>query len=464
MALLQEDKKPFYSNTETGLRLSIFGAHALSAVFMLAKAYGAFDGADCKGEVYATTRMVTQSDPYLAAIQPVVYPLEMARIRNLTDCAHDNSWKHGWCKAIHLPNYVDYENDVDSFVFGSSWNIIFSVTVFEWITASYALLYFDPFDSWLSFTSLWWGLHPIPVAATVWNLVLLILMWASRPTLNVPFNNAFLYTMALATTIILQNFLAINRASRIDKETEEEPAYVENAKQVEVKLRFDHFLRNRKRPADKGYQRIAQSPALGADFHEHGFISIIEKAQNGVIPRYLEYSMTAPLLLVGLYASSIPFDLTWKFQYIVVSLLACNAVGIPLHQSVISIPDEGKDTGRFTKASGYFFVASWLCLVAGLYVMVYSLRTVLLESPDKSGMPGWVLVLLWMMLVLYSMFGFIVSRYYVPRMIWGTHITDEQWKWCYFYLDLCSLFIKLPVAWTIWTKGAIINCDKYIAC
>jgi hypothetical protein len=96
-------------------------------------------------------------------------------------------------------------------VLGSSWNVIFAVAVFKWITASYALFYIDPFDYWLSeWQPLIYGLHPIPVFCTLWNFALVLIMWIERTDLRVPPNNAFLYTMALAVTIVIQNVLSIN--------------------------------------------------------------------------------------------------------------------------------------------------------------------------------------------------------------------------------------------------------------
>jgi hypothetical protein len=460
MAVNNNAKVPFYTFNETALRLGIFCAHAISAFIMLMKAFGVFDESGCKPIAFTTSRQVTAEDSFVKALEPKLYPLIMDRVNPILDCRNDTSWNQGWCKAKNLPMYFDYDSDVNSFVFGSSWNIIFAVTVFEWITASYALFYFDPFDSWLDYQGLIYGLHPIPSFCSIWNLLLILLMWGYRTRLNVPPNNAFLYTMALAVTIVIQNVLAINRSWKIDME-KEEPSAMIDAKDASVHtanymLRTDIFLRNRKRG---DYKPLPMNKNSTYDFHEESYMILFDKCCCSPIPRYLEYFITAPLLLAALYASSVPNDLTWKYQYILVALIACNAIGVPLHYSVLNI---GCDLERYTKAAFYFFVSSWLSLIVGLYIFIWTLREFLIEN--DSGMPQWVQVLIWMMIILYSLFGVVASRYYLPRIMYETKFSSDDYRWLGFYFDVLSLSVKLPVAWTIWMKGATLMCEKSVTC
>lgn len=455
-----ESNKPFYSSTESMLRVGVFAAHAVSSVIMLLKAYGTFDDSGCKALAFPTTRMVTMNDPFVRELNPVLYPLPMARLNNLTNCSDDTSWNQGWCKSKNLVDLYDYESDLNSFVFGSSWNIIFAVVVFEWITASYALFYFDPFDSWFSgCDALWYGLHPIPVITTLWNFFLVLFMWCNREKMNIPFNNAFLYTMALAATIVVQNVLAINRSWRIDVEKEDNTQieYGQHTSSVALQLRTDSFLRSRRKGEYKPLTPVSKNTTY--DFHEAFYMQLFDRCCCSPIPRYIEYFITAPILLAALYASSVPGELTWKFQFIVLALMACNALGVPLHHSVIRI---GSDLERFTKSATYFLIASWLCLLAGLYIFVWTLRDFLIGG--DSGMPQWIQVLVWMMVVLYAMFGVAASRYYLPPILWDVQYKAEDYRWLGFYFDVFSLAIKLPVAWTIWTKGAILMCEKAVTC
>ncbi len=46
-----------------------------------------------------------------------------------------------------------------------------------------------------------------------------------------------------------------------------------------------------------------------------------------------------------------PNDLTWKFQFVAMALVSCNALGVPLHYSVLQISN---NVARFTKAAAYF--------------------------------------------------------------------------------------------------------------
>jgi hypothetical protein len=303
----------------------------------------------------------------------------------------------------------------------------------------------------------------VAVEATAWNVVMVILIWVSETELNIPPNNLFVYTAALISTIVLQNYLSLNRNSKEEKQDDKIVPSVENGN-VMTELRLDTFLRQRKTTKiSYGYQALGPLQT-GQDFHEPHFIAIIEKSQYGVVPRYLEYMVTAPLLFVGLYVNSIPFDLTWKLQVMFIAIFVCNGLGIALHQAVLLISNDPKadNMSRFSKAANYFFLASWLSLIVAFYLFIWSLKDFLLTSNDT--IPDWVRSLIWLVLVMYSSFGFIASRYYLPKMMWGTPISDPMYKWFYFYLDLCSLFVKLPVAWTIYIKGTTVLCDHGITC
>jgi len=451
MALVIEGRKPFYTFNETALRLAIFTAHAVSAVLMLVKAFGVLD-TGCDGLVYPTLRMATLDDPSVMSLSPSLFKLPVKRLRNSTVCTNDTSWNKGWCKAKNVPDYYDYANDNDSFTFGSSWNVIFAVAVFEWITASYALFYVDPFDSWMQYESLWWGMHPVPVICTLWNFVFLLSMWIYRGDLNVPPNNAFIYTFMLAATIVIQNFLSVNRSWRIDDEREE-TAVIEY-KDTSLQLRTDMFLKT-KRKGDYKPLRAAKN----YDFHEPHYMQIYDRGCWSPIPRYLEYTVTAPLLLAALFASSVNSDLTWKFQFICIALAACNAIGIPLHYCVLNI---SYDVQRFAKAATYLLVASWLALITGIYIFVWTIRDFLLSN--NSGMPQWVQMLVWVMLVMYSLFGVAATRYYLPRIMWDVKYGPDEYRWLSFYFDILSLAVKLPVAWTIWVKGATMMCETNVSC
>ena len=438
----------FFTNTGMLLRVVIFVAHVISAIVMLLKVANSFQD-DCHAAVTFTSYQVpaAPSDSNHLAL----YPLTMERLSNDTLCNTSDVW----CRAEHLPDMVDTVYDEGSHVLGSSWNIIVTVMMFEWITASYALFYIDPFDSWLPYTShLWWGYHPIPVICTLWNLFLLIYLWAARPTINLPVNNLFLHMLCLVKTIIVQNVLALSRTGEATTDAVL-PTAVPIAPAVttsKMEWHTDHFLRHRKRDDVKvGWTAFhAEAP-----FHQQYYLKIIESSHLGVIPRYMEYSVTAPLLLVGLFVNAAAFAESWKFQYMFVALFVCNQVGAPLHFSILRIAEEA---GKYRQIAIYFFVASWVSLVMGLYVFVYTCQDILLNN-DATGVPSWVVGLIWFILVLYSLFAIVASRYYMPIMLGMGVSSPDDWEWLTTYLDICSLLAKLPIAWTIYTKGVIVYCN-----
>jgi hypothetical protein len=335
--LSSDQRKAYFSNAEMLLRVVLFSAHAISAIAMLVKATGALDdGRNCAPSVSLSSTQVRKTDQIVAETRPVLYPVPVNRMYNATPWCNST-----WCMATWYPEQFDIIYNEYSHTFGSSWNTIATITVFEWITASYALFYVDPFDSWLSIESLWWGLHPVPFVATVWNGALLVGIWAARPGLNIPPNNAFIYSFCLIFTMIIQNFLSISREPySTDGESQqpliEAPKAVppETPKQaVAVQWRTDHFLRNRK----KFDYRESWKP-VDANFHEPRYNQSIENDGFGAIPRYLEYTVSSPLLLVALFSSSMTYAPVWKYQAMFMALFACNMIGIGLHYAVIKIP------------------------------------------------------------------------------------------------------------------------------
>jgi len=459
--VVTEARKAFYSDTELYLRIFLFLAHAASAIAMLLKTLGSLDGVGCDSVVFSSSLMVRETDPIVVETHPELYPLPIERNWPVQDCNVTSAWnvQTAWCLAQNLPDLFDILSPDNSHIFGASWNTIATVMLFEWISASYALFYIDPFDSWLKLDSLWWGMHPVPVICTAWNAGMLIAIWAARTHMNLPINNAIIFSFCLAFTIVVQNVLSISRTGVQDAESEPLVEVKSETVKSAMQWRTDHFLRNRSKKTDMRHNWSEGS--LNENFHEPSYNQALEKPGYGAIVRYLEYCITAPLLLVALFSNSVPYAETWKFQAQFAALFACNLIGVSLHFSMVSITEE---SNRTFKAANYLFFASWTAFVAGLYVFVWTTREFLLRSPDDTYVPSWVLFLIWMLLVMYSMFGFLASRFYIPRLMWCVPFSSDDWGWLTTYFDFCSLFIKLPVAWTIWVKGAIVICEKLVTC
>lgn len=458
-----------YSNYTMMFRVTLFLAHAISAMVMLAKLFGKLDGDNCKAQTFPTSNQVVLGDSYLLTTNTSVYPLNMQRLNRNLSC-QTSPWgvDAAWCRARTLPDAYDYFYDPDAHVFGASWNTIAAVTVFEWITAGYALYYVDPFDSWMPYWPLWWGYHPVVAVCTTWNFIMLVILWSSRTTINVPPNNLFLFMANLVSAIGVQNFLARNRAA-VDVEADMEnndasapPAgdgKTESAFSTGVRWKTDHFLRQRGKRVDARYTWIGvESNPDG--YQQANYNAVLDDRGFGCMPRYFEYAATAPLLLVALFATAVRFDMAWKYQAMWVALHVCNLVGIPLHYSILQYVETKID--RFHKVAVYLFIASWGALGGGLFLFIYTLRDIILRPTADTGMPEWVLGLIWLLLIIYSMFGVVASRFYVPRLWFDPSTTKydpDDWDTFSYYLDVCSLVIKLPVAWCIWVKGSVVLCD-----
>ena len=441
--------KAYFSNSEMLLRVALFLAHAISAIAMLVKASGSLDDAKCAPRVSFSSTQVRKTDQIVAETHPELYPIRINRVFNATPC------NTTWCAGMWYPEQYDVVFDEKSHTFGASWNTIMTVTVFEWITASYALFYVDPFDNWLSIDSLWWGMHPMPLIATVWNGALLIGIWAARPDLEIPPNNAFIYSFCLIFTMIVQNFLSISREPYKTDGEQMEMSEPLKPQQPAAQWRTDHFLRNRKK-----YDYKESWKPVDANFHEPKYNQAIESDGFGAIPRYLEYTVSSPLLFVALFSSAMTFAPVWKYQAMFMAMFTCNLIGIALHYAIIKIPSGD----RFLKVLWYMFVASWMVFIGCRYLFVWTTRDYLLQSPDITRMPAWMFILVWLIVVMYAMNHLIASSYYLPRMIRSGPFDTNDWAALGSYFDYCSLFIKLPVAWTLWVKGAVIMCATPVVC
>ena len=100
------------------------------------------------------------------------------------------------CRALDPgpPYMMDVQEDVRSFILGSAWNVLVLIVMFEWITSSYALVYLQEPAVLLQYLPAPPGFHPVPTLATVWNLGLLVIIWAARDKLLIPDNNLLLYS------------------------------------------------------------------------------------------------------------------------------------------------------------------------------------------------------------------------------------------------------------------------------
>lgn len=451
-------------------RVFIFVAHFITAIFMLATAFHS----TCKDLVTVAHTAVPAMD---------ILPAWPVAVRNPQTCPPHTLGKSvgglntvgmDWCGVAMPIQPMDEQNDVRTLVPGGAWNVLILIVMFEWITASFALLYLEePAILWQNIP-MPPGVHPLPALATMWNIVLLILLWLYHTQLLLPDNNLVMFTFILLFTIIIQNYVAgpqdsggINTSSSSTVSASVvNPAEMGGAP---FEWRTDTFLRRRPKPSSTSLQSIRYEliTPLGvmANFpqlHSLNYSSELDPSGHSVSARFLEYSCTAPLLVVGLYLNFDGHALTWVYQTLFISLMATNLAGLTLHQSVLALRTcSSADRLRLQTAGILALVASWLAFSAGFAVYIFNARVPLFHT--ATGIPDWVVSLLWLCIVGYAAFGIIITVLYSPRL-WNPEGTQQEtwtstFDWATLGLDTLSFVVKFVVAWIIYAKGSIINCS-----
>lgn len=166
----------------------------------------------------------------------------------------------------------------------------------------------------------------------------------------------------------------------------------------------------------------------------------------GVILRYLEYCVTAPLLFLAVVSLMVVDAPAWLFLTGYWLILLCNVFGVVLHASFSSsfLARQKNDTGLFSRIAriapwddhavneACLLQAAWISLLIPLTGLIY-LTWDVLTSDD---MPILVTLLIWNLLLSYSMFGI------VPTFVYITGMGRKQLPWL---LDLLNLAAKFPL-------------------
>ena len=446
-------------------RLLVFLAHAATAMLFLLWNMGIVGTPPCGQRVTAAYYPV---DEAVGVAEHHRWPVNLNVVDTTCDVTAGTQYGlPSWdlsalrCAGMKVQPVWDVPFDPQSYVPGSSWNILVTILLFEWITSSFALFYLDPGD-WL--VSIIPGLHIIPVLCTVWNLVLLVILWAAQSTIQVTDNNLFVFSVGIVFVVVVQNYMAryrvgdsLNPPPTIVKTVEDKPeqAGLEN----KFVWRTDHFIRRRPHRSSFVMQgKLDDSDVSGTyPYYDLQYAAKLDSSGEGPVVRFLEYSITAPLLLVCLYLSFSGSALVWTYQAVVMSLCVCNLLGVPLHYVVMGLSSyKGADYTRMVVAGWCALVSSWLAWAAGIFVYVYSARDYMLADPNSTNMPSWLFVLLWAVLLFYSSFGIVITYLYVPPLLGsaiGTTMSSAVMA-----LDVLSPAVKLTVALVVWSKGTGTSC------
>jgi hypothetical protein len=337
------------------------------------------------------------------------------------------------------------------------------------------------------------GVHPVPFVATIWNIVLLVLLWFYRKTF--PDNNLLLFSFLLTATIILQNYIA--RPS--PQEGTPTPSggggsatlAAPNASQVGLEARVnvgepfvwrtDHFLRQRNtsllqtrtssscrevRPLARGGHSTGGACAHERLCHEPGPQGRGRGGAHDGIHVHCPAAPRGPL--PQLHDDRAHVDVPAHLPVPV-------RVQRPWHPPPpirAHAQDRVPDRPPEAAVCGVVDADCLLAGVCGRFAVYISTASFVLTNAD-TGAPSWVVALLWVVLLFYSLFGVVITLYYVPRLVDPTPDTigsstykggtdRDPWFATFdvvvFWLDVFSVVIKLTVAWTVYSKGSVVNC------
>jgi hypothetical protein len=162
-------------------------------------------------------------------------------------------------------------------ILGARVNILFIMLIFEWVSASFALYYVEPFNNAADSAM---GRLIRTCVVVSWDILLISVVFAMifDPRWDIPTDNAIIGLYALFKSCII------------------------------------HVL----------YSCVPSKPA--GDFGN---------VYNSPEIHYIEYALTAPILMMGVQSTIVSNSAIWPVQIAYVGIFTCNILGIPLHQCAV---------------------------------------------------------------------------------------------------------------------------------
>lgn len=171
-----------------------------------------------------------------------------------------------------------------------------------------------------------------------------------------------------------------------------------------------------------------------------------------VVMHYAEYCTSASLLFVAVLVLFVPSPPSWAPLVGFTGVLVCNLCGIGAHLCLLEPKEPGNPPGKDEIYDGFeldwqaarsrfglFLAHSWLGLLLGMLIIIYLARNWL----GDAIVPWWVRLILYNLLVTYSLFG-----------IWATvcyAVGSEWWvsEGLGGGLTVLSAAAKLPVVYSV---------------
>lgn len=273
---------------------------------------------------------------------------------------------NGKCQQM-TPNVMAIEFDSTSWHLGGSVNVIALMCIFEYITASFALVYFA--KSFRVVTIMRYSgeqfLNVALMVAGFWNLAFTFLLFIKSPVL--PASHTFLFG---ALGSIIASFVQY-RFTR--------------------KIKFGELKGFKNAKLDK--YNTSESGKFAYD-------------KNEFLIRYAEYAITAPMVFIAsLIILTLSGVTATSLQLSFVSMSVCNLLGIVVHELYEADSENTHYNMEMLFALGASWYA-WACAWVPFFFPFAKLMNALNGIPDTSAR-DMVIAVIAMMIFFYCLFGII---------------------------------------------------------
>lgn len=400
-----------------------------------------------------------------------------------------------------------YKLGTSSSVFGSSINVAYIILLFEWVSASFAWIYAFPYKrhSWTS--------RVIPVVTVLWSVVLIVATGVYHSSWAIPANNVMLGIITLCAATVVHAALGLKYYdTKLNpfslKWAPSGETIVDDIQMAPVLYSVpDSYVRdepsappeewdaypvgpeatlgqnigacaNWRNPAghrDTAYRRpapIAVKLRCNTAVFLHGlngrtpnvvnkngacasFVPMQEMLNDTTTLRYIEYAITAPLLMLGTQSTIVMNGPIWALQVCYFSMLLCNVIGLAMHHTILCVVRGVNQSGALLVphekgAAVLLLASSWLFFTAAWVQFSHSLLQMITQLPSVA------LIIVSLMISFYSSFGIAgsVAFLYLYKSK-DLSSVQKTLDWLNNVFDVLSVAVKVTVAAIILTSAEL---------
>lgn len=328
-----------------------------------------------------------------------------------------------------------------STVLGSSVNVAYVIVLFEWVSASFAWRYATPDMSLTDTPKI--ALF-VQIGTVVWSVFLLVITAVYHSSWGIPTNNVILGIITMGVTTMVHVVLALQFyvGAPLADSADRIPDYPVHHNDIPSAS-----------PMTESYMPQTRAKLVcNVSVFLRGSQASVSKYPTSVplrdttTLRYIEYAITAPLLMLGTQSTIVLNGPIWALQVCYFSMLLCNVLGQAMHQTLLQPVAHASAHGK--AAAVLFLVSSWLFFSATWVQFSYELLQMITKLPTV------VTVIVSLMFSFYSSFGVAgtAAFFYLYK---GKQDRQVILDWLDRIFDILSVAVKVSVAAIILTSDEL---------